>query len=143
MIAASRQVPRPGMFAIVRNRRGVVASVEPADDTRNGRIHLVHLEYKDGHYPYEERLVWELEPAGKLLDRTPCPPRPAIRCQPTTSTRWSALRDGPRPRRIIDPDGRGPIERLPISSPFHGAVQVEDFQLVPLLKALAMPRVNL
>ena len=37
----------------------------------------------------------------------------------------------------------GPLDRLPISSPFHGAVQVEDFQLVPLLKALRMPRVNL
>jgi hypothetical protein len=34
-------------------------------------------------------------------------------------------------------------DRLPISSPFHGAVQLEDFQLVPLLKALRMPRVNL
>ena len=44
---------------------------------------------------------------------------------------------------FTDPDGSGPLERLPISSPFHGAVQVEDFQLVPLLKALAMPRVNL
>ena len=32
---------------------------------------------------------------------------------------------------------------MPICSPFHGAVQVEDYQLVPLLKALQMPRVNL
>ncbi|AGP33690.1 hypothetical protein [Sorangium cellulosum] len=32
---------------------------------------------------------------------------------------------------------------LPIASPFFGAVQVEDFQLVPLLKALQMPRVSL
>ena len=32
---------------------------------------------------------------------------------------------------------------MPVASPFHGAVQVEDYQLVPLLKALRMPRVNL
>ena len=32
---------------------------------------------------------------------------------------------------------------MPISSPFHGAILTEDFQLVPLLKALRMPRVNL
>ena len=44
---------------------------------------------------------------------------------------------------FLDPDGSGPLERLPIRSPFHGAVQVEDYQLVPLLKALRMPRVNL
>jgi hypothetical protein len=40
-------------------------------------------------------------------------------------------------------NGDSSIGRQPISSPFHGAVQVEDFQLVPLLKALRMPRVNL
>ena len=53
------------------------------------------------------------------------------------ASRWTAASP------FLDPDGEGPLERLPISSPFHGAVQVEDFQLVPLLKALAMPRVNL
>jgi SNF2 family DNA or RNA helicase len=38
---------------------------------------------------------------------------------------------------------KDPLSAYPISSPFHGAVQVEDYQLVPLLKALRMPRVNL
>ena len=37
----------------------------------------------------------------------------------------------------------GPLTRLPLVAPFHGAIQVEDFQLVPLLKALRMPRVSL
>ena len=32
---------------------------------------------------------------------------------------------------------------MPVSAPFFGAVQVDDFQLVPLLKALEMPRVSL
>jgi hypothetical protein len=32
---------------------------------------------------------------------------------------------------------------MPISAPFHGAIQVEDFQMVPLVKALSMPRVSL
>ena len=53
------------------------------------------------------------------------------------ASRWTAAMP------YLDPDGTGPLQRLPISSPFHGAVQVEDFQLVPLLKALRMPRVNL
>lgn len=44
---------------------------------------------------------------------------------------------------FLDPDADGPLDRLPVQSPFHGAVQIEDFQLVPLLKALRMPRVNL
>ena len=37
-------VPRAGMLATVRNRRGVVAAVEPFDG-ETGRLHLVHLEY--------------------------------------------------------------------------------------------------
>jgi superfamily II DNA or RNA helicase len=53
------------------------------------------------------------------------------------ATRWSAATP------FLDPDGSGPLGRLPVSSPFHGAVQVDDFQLVPLLKALRMPRVSL
>jgi hypothetical protein len=131
------------MFAIVRNRRGVVAAVEPSDDARHGRLHLVHLEYKDDQLPTEERLLWELEPHGRLLEPNALP-RAAGDPMPledfdalVRAARWTSASP------FIDPDGQGPLERLPISSPFHGAVQVEDFQLVPLLKALAMPRVNL
>ena len=40
------QVPRAGMFAMVRNRRGVVTGVEPFDG-QSGRLHLVRLDYKD------------------------------------------------------------------------------------------------
>ncbi len=136
-------VPRPGMFAIVRNRRGVITTVEPSDDAKNGRLHLVHVEYKDDQLPYEERLLWELEPRGRLLEPNSLPDASGDPMPPedfdalVRAARWTSASP------FIDPDGQGPLERLPISSPFHGAVQVEDFQLVPLLKALAMPRVNL
>lgn len=131
------------MFAIVRNRRGVIVAVSPADDARHGRLHLVHIEYKDDQLPAEERLLWELEPRGRLLEPNALPdasgdPMPAEDFDALVrAARWTSASP------FIDPDGQGPLERLPISSPFHGAVQVEDFQLVPLLKALAMPRVNL
>jgi hypothetical protein len=61
------------MFAIVRNRRGVIAAVEPADEARLGRLHLVHVEYKDDQLPPEERLLWELEPRGRLLEPNALP----------------------------------------------------------------------
>jgi hypothetical protein len=75
-------LPRVGMFATVRNRRGVVAGVEPYDGP-SGRQHLVHIEYKDDGYPVEEQLLWELEPCGRLLppaalpDVLSTPPMPA------------------------------------------------------------------
>jgi SNF2 family DNA or RNA helicase len=53
------------------------------------------------------------------------------------ATRWTALAP-----YVSSANGTLP-ERLPLAAPFHGAIQVEDFQLVPLLKALRMPRVSL
>ena len=136
-------VPRDGMFAIVRNRRGVITAVEPSDDARHGRLHLVHVEYKDDQLPVEERLLWELEPHGRLLELNVLPNASGDPMPPddfdalVRAARWTSASP------FTDPDGSGQFERLPISSPFHGAVQVEDLQLVPLLKALAMLHVNL
>ena len=53
------------------------------------------------------------------------------------AARWTALSP------YLDPGGDGPPRHEPLASPFHGAVRPEDYQLVPLLKALRMPRVNL
>ena len=54
------------------------------------------------------------------------------------AARWTALSP------YLGLDGEGREEGYePIASPLHGGVRVEDFQLVPLLKALRMPRVSL
>ena len=139
---ASANVPRAGMLATVRNRRGIVAAVEPFQgDT--GTIHLVHVEYKDAQSPSDEKLLWELEPQGELLEPNALPRpdddpmAPADFDALVRAARWTALSP------YLDPDGEGPLRREPIASPFHGSVRVEDYQLVPLLKALRMPRVSL
>jgi superfamily II DNA or RNA helicase len=131
------------MFATVRNRRGLTTGVEPFDGP-SGRLHLVSIDYKDDQFPRGEKLIWELEPAGQLLEPTALPNVGSSDPMPVEdydallrATRWSAATP------FIDPDGSGPLGRLPVASPFHGAVQVDDFQLVPLLKSLRMPRVNL
>lgn len=75
------QVPRVGAVATVRNRRGVIAGVEPYDGDR-GRLHLVHLEYKDDQL--DEQLIWELEPRTTVLEPTELPPvAQATRCPPS------------------------------------------------------------
>ena len=131
------------MLATVRNRRGVVSAVEPFDGD-DGRVHLVHIEYKDDQLPVEERLLWELEPRGRLLEPTALPEISTTDAMPPAdcdalvrAARWTALRP------YLDPDGDGPLDRYAFASPFHGAVKLEDYQVVPLLKALRMPRVNL
>ena len=138
-------VPRAGMLATVRNRRGVVAAVEPFDGEA-GRLHLVHLEYKDDRAPSEERILWEIEPDRHLLEPNALPtPAHDGGAMPAEdfdallrAARWSALSP------YLDPAGGvGPPPREPVASPFHGGVCVESYQLVPLLKALRMPRVSL
>lgn len=132
------------MLATVRNRRGVVSAVEPFDG-HTGRLHLVHLQYHDNRAPSSERILWELEPANSnsLLEPNALPNSSADAMPPDDfdallrAARWTALSP------YLDPDGDGPLGREPIASPFHGGVRIEDYQLVPLLKALRMPRVSL
>ncbi|MEZ5126885.1 MAG: hypothetical protein R2826_11725, partial [Thermoleophilia bacterium] len=72
-VLADYAIPRPGMFATVRNRRGVIVAVEPYDG-HEGRLHLVHIDYKDDQLPVEEQLLWELEgPSARLLEPTALP----------------------------------------------------------------------
>ncbi|MDQ1335039.1 MAG: hypothetical protein QG552_1989 [Thermodesulfobacteriota bacterium] len=89
-------------------------------------------------------MLWELEPYKNLLEPTALPSAAGADPMPPEdfdallrASRWVAalpylgLHNGDAPGRI------------PISSPFHGALQIDDFQLVPLLQVLRMPRVNL
>jgi hypothetical protein len=129
------------MIATVRNRRGVIASVEPYDSPAEGRLHLVRIEYTDHDGAPEDVLLWERERNATLLEPTTLPrvgddpPMPLADFDALVrATRWSALT--PFGRK----DGEGSHH---VAAPVFGAVQVEDFQLVPVLHALRMPRVSL
>ena len=144
MTTSNYSIPRPGMLATVRNRRGIVSAVDPFDG-ETGRLHLVYLEYQDGASPSGERVLWELEPQATALEPTALPapygsdPMPAADFDAIVrAARWTAL----SPYLGLAGDGREDGYE-PIASPFHGGVRVEDFQLVPVLKALRMPRVSL
>ena len=87
------------MFAIVRNRRGVITAVEPSDDARHGRLHLVHVEYTDDQLPVEERLLWELEPHGRLLEPNALPNASGDPMPPDDFDALVRPRGGPLPAR--------------------------------------------
>lgn len=139
---AAADNPRAGMLAVVRNRRAIVSEVRPFLG-EEGVLHLVHLDYKDDQAPTHEQLIWECEPSRQLLRAHALPQAtdPPMALDDfdalLRATRWTALTP------YLDPDEDGPLERMPISAPFHGAVEVDDYQLVPLLKALKMPRISL
>jgi superfamily II DNA or RNA helicase len=131
------------MLATIRNRRGLISSVTPFDSPE-GRLNLVQIAYTDADGVPEESILWEREHGRDLLEPNALPRvelDPAMEPREydavVRAARWSALTP------FLHPDGSGRSSELPISAPFFGAVQVDDFQLVPLLKALRMPRVSL
>lgn len=142
---AGTNVPREGMLATVRNRRGLVTAVDAHEGGPDGLVHLVTIEYTDADGVSEDEVIWEREVRASLQEPTALPQVVADPAMPAEhfdalvrAARWGAVTP------FIDPDGSdGPLTRLPLVAPFHGAIQVEDFQLVPLLKALRMPRVSL
>ena len=112
--------PRVGMVANVRNRRGIISSVDPFDSHTEGRLHMVRVEYADGDGALEDQLVWEREIGARLLEPAALPrlsetaPMNARQFDSLVrATRWTALHP------YTDPDGGGPLPRRPAK---HGGI---------------------
>jgi superfamily II DNA or RNA helicase len=134
--------PREGMMAVVRNRRAMITGVQPFD-APTGRHYLVEVEYSDGVGVETDQLLWEVEPGREVLEPSALPrvgdtaPMDVREFDAMVrATRWSALTPS-LPFSGLDED------RPPIASPLFGAIHPEAYQLVPVLRALEMPRVAL
>ncbi|MFU8802656.1 MAG: DISARM system SNF2-like helicase DrmD, partial [Bradymonadaceae bacterium] len=140
----SQNLPRVGMMATVRNRRGIISSVQEYSAGVEGTLHLVTVDYTDTDGVPDEQLLWEREPHATIVPPHALPN--VLNDSPMSGREYDALLRATRWNAItpfLAPDGSDQLAATPISAPFYGAVQVEDFQLVPLLKALRMPRVSL
>jgi len=136
-------IPREGMMAVVRNRRAMIAGVQPFDADAAGRFHLVEVEYADGTGIESDTVLWEVEPGTEVLEPAALPR--VERTAPmdlrefdamVRASRWSALTPS-LPFSGLDGD------RPPLAAPLYGAIHPEAYQLVPVLRALEMPRVAL
>jgi len=133
------------MLATVRNRRGVISAVEPYEEQGSAKIlHLVTVEFTEYDGEPEETILWErecqpivVEPNAlpRVLDEAPMQPKELYALQ--RASRWSAITPF---LSANDPyTSSGPIPTAPV----YGAVTPDDFQLVPLARAMRMPRVSL
>jgi len=131
-------------MAIVRNRRGVITAVDPFDAGREGTLHLVTVEFTDTTGPPEAQLLWEREPRATVVSPNQLPE--VLNDRPMQSREFDALVDATRWSAVtpyLDPADEEQRSGTTVAAPFYGAVQSEDFQLVPLLQAMKMPRVSL
>ncbi|MGW3467688.1 DISARM system SNF2-like helicase DrmD [Saccharopolyspora sp. NPDC000995] len=139
---ATAAVPGEGQLVTVRNRQWIASDVEPGEVADGDpkvvnrlRTHLVTLvSIEDDAHDDVLRVVWELESGavahdGKVL---PSPERgfdaPSELSAFLHAVRWGAIASA---------------DTTMLQAPFRSGIQIEDYQLDPVVRALSMPRTNL
>lgn len=134
--------PSPGQLVTVRNRIWVAADVWPAsvasaDVTEMSARpqHLVALvSIEDDARDESLRVVWELEPGAVVHERAALPTpadgfdEPAQLDAFLDAVRWGAIASA---------------DTTALQAPFRSGVDVDPYQLDPVVRALSMPRTNL
>ena len=136
-------VPESGQLVRVRGQQWVVSNVnnshQPADEiaaTRlPGRTLITLTSVSDDDLGEELTVVWEVEPGREIV--------PATQLPQVTETNWDdpqtlgAFLDAVRWGTIASADTKT------LQAPFRSGITIEEYQLEPVARALAMPRVNL
>lgn len=139
----STPVPAPGQRVTVRHRPWVVTDVvrstaagdDPARAAGATGTHLVKLSSLESDGRDEElRVVWELEQATDVHDQYELPSPANGFDEPD---RLDAFLDSVRWGAIASAD------RTALQAPFRSGVEIQDYQLDPVVRALSMPRTNL
>jgi len=111
-----------------------VPSVVGGRDVKGGSTNLVSLSsVEDDGLGEELQVVWELEP-GATIQQQSTLPDPSSFDHPK---RLQAFLDAVQWGAVSQADDRA------LQSPFRSGIEVDEYQLDPVVRALAMPRVNL
>ncbi|MEQ1947247.1 MAG: DISARM system SNF2-like helicase DrmD [Bryobacteraceae bacterium] len=134
-----RSVPEQGQLAEVRRRRYVVSDVRrsAAPQAAMGAVlpqHLVSLvSVEDDALGEELQVIWELEPAARAFDKIELPTPNGF----DTPARLDAFLDAVRWGASSVADTKL------IQAPFYSGIEIEPYQLDPVVRAVQMPRVSL
>ncbi len=134
-------IPEQGQLVQVRSRPWVVNEVKPSTllppalrPPFEGRQHLLTLaSVEDDGLGEELQVVWEIEPGARLIEKAALP-------EPTgfdSPAQLDAFLDAVRWGAASTADYKN------IQSPFRSGIEIEDYQLDPVVRAIQMPRANL
>lgn len=140
-MAIVRAIPEQGQLVNVRSRQFVVTDVRNTTLPTNPMLsavektqHLVSLSsVEDDGLGEELQVIWELEPGALVYEKMELP-------KPTdfdAPARLDAFLDAVRWGAASIADIRT------LQSPFRSGIDIEDYQLDPVVRAIQMPRVNL
>jgi hypothetical protein len=133
--------PEQGQLVSVRSRRWVVGEVDKStlppsalEPVASPPQHLVSLlSVEDDALGEELQVVWEIEPGAEVIEKVAL-------SEPTgfdPPDQLGAFLDAVRWGASSSADVRT------IQSPFRSGIDIEDYQLDPVVRAIQMPRVNL
>jgi SNF2 family DNA or RNA helicase len=133
--------PEQGQLVTVRQRQWVVSEVaksalpeSPLQAVNGHGQHLVTLSsVEDDGLGEDLQVIWELEPGAAVIEKVALP-------EPTgfdPPDRLDAFLDAVRWGAASTADVKN------IQAPFRSGIEIEDYQLDPVVRAIQMPRVNL
>src|SRR5438034_3071340 len=133
--------PEQGQLVSVRSRQWIVNDVRPSTlptiglkPTFNGPQNLLTLSsVEDDGLGEELQVIWEIEPGAKVIEKVALP-------EPTgfdPPDKLDAFLDAVRWGAASTADVKN------IQAPFRSGIDIEDYQLDPVVRAIQMPRVNL
>src|SRR5258706_5864988 len=133
-----KSCPDIGQLVVVRKRPFVVMEIVPSATgiASNGTStsHLIKLSsVEDDGLGEELQVIWELEPGTSVHEKSTLP-NPDSFDHPL---RLQAFLDAVRWGAVSQADDKA------LQSPFRSGIEVDEYQLDPVVRALSMPRVNL
>lgn len=140
-MSAIKAIPEQGQLVKVRQRLYVVTDVRqttlPAGVLLSNVTPAQHLvllsSIEDDGLGEELQVIWELEPGTQVFERVELP-KPTCFDDPA---RLDAFLDAVRWGAASSADIRT------LQAPFRSGIDIEDYQLDPVVRAIQMPRVNL
>jgi len=129
-------VPEMGQLVRVRDQWWTVTDVRPEPRSVTSSTHTVSLlSVEDDGFGQESTVLWEIEP-GRRVEPEPRLPVPEVGAFDDPA-RLDAFLHAVRWGAITSADAEA------VQSPFRAGIRIEDYQLAPLVRALAAPRANL
>ena len=133
-------IPEAGQIVEVRQRPWVVVEVTATPftpDPLRGLVRPQHLitlsSIEDDGLGEELQVLWELEPSRSIREQSGLPVPDGFDDPSQLDCFLDAVRWG----------SVSSADRKALQAPFRSGIEIEDYQLDPVVRALSMPRVNL
>ncbi|CEN89110.1 SNF2-like protein [[Clostridium] sordellii] len=137
------KIPTVGQMVIVRGRPAIVKDITPSKNSTNIELfHAVDVQYIDGWmHPEKDIVIWEIENEAKTVPGNMMPKIDNENFSPDEPEKLKAFINSYKWSSVARINSTS--ENVNLTAPWQSSVQIEDYQLYPVLKSLAMPRVSL